>query len=121
VNAALNIWPWRSLGVDTRMQADFVEWFGLSSTEARILEALYLAKGWLTHKQLALISRPGGGSVGAVKNHIANIREALDRGGIEQMSGLEGTRWYGNRLTERGLTECDAALNSMHGLVGEFD
>ncbi len=106
-------WSWPAFGVDTRTQADFVQWFGLSTSQAKILEALYLANGqWLPHKRLAVLANCGNG--GAVKAHLHNIRDALDRDGIEERNDLiEGKSQHGNRLTAKGLAECAQALQRM--------
>lgn len=111
-------WPWSALGVDTRTQADFVQWFGLNPTQARILEGLYLAAAnanpeqrWLCHKRLADFSRGGTTSI---KVRLVAIRDALDPGGIEDRQAMiEGKPQYGCRLTERGRDECAQALQRM--------
>lgn len=106
-------WSWPAFGVDTRTQADFVQWFGLSTSQAKILEALYLANGqWLSHKRLAVLARLTGGN--AAKWNLHHIRNALDAGGIEGRNEMiEGKTQYGNRLTPKGLAECAQALQRM--------
>lgn len=107
---SLNVWPWPTLGVETRMQADLAEWFGLSPAECRILEALYLRGEWLPHKRLAEIGRC---SYNHVKNCMAELRQALNDGSLESSSH------YGSRLSEGGKAECGEALRLMAEYVVE--
>lgn len=109
----LSDWSWPAFGVDTRTQADFVQWFGLSTAQAKILEALYLANGqWLSHKRLADMARLDAPS--AAKWNLHHIRNALNKDGIEGRNEMiEGKTQYGNRLTPKGLAECKQALQLM--------
>jgi hypothetical protein len=95
---------WRRVAfeVETDLQADIAEWFGLQPAEARILAALYVAGGRERSRDaLAVASRS---SRKALSVRVYHIRRAMEP---EAIDGAAGRGYW---LTEVGMAECATAI-----------
>jgi hypothetical protein len=85
--------------------ASFREWFGLSPSQARLLVALYRARGGLL--DCFDLSQLTGVTEHAVLTHLCHLRRAM------RPEALDCERQLGYRLSEVGVEECRQAMEKM--------
>jgi hypothetical protein len=91
----------RFFRVRSDFEADLMEWFGLNAGQARIVAALYRARGPVL---VEAMMRAADVRRGSLNKYLPRIREALGEGALPEQS--EGAY----QLTQLGRAACDEAV-----------
>jgi len=99
-------WRRHAMGVDTDLEADFAEWFGLRPAEARLLATLYLAGG----RPCPVDRLADAGKIGppTVSVRVFHVRSAMEAEAIDSAKG------QGYWLTDVGMAECKLAIEALN-------